>query len=370
MPNIETFARPRGAHAEIGHGSTADLVSVIVPCRNERKYIQPFLDSVLRQNTGSLDWEVIIADGVSTDGTREILDDFCAREARIRVIDNLARSVASGLNSAIRAARGNIIIRMDCHTEYAPDYIQACVQTLKATGADNVGGPARTKADSLMAKAISAAYHSPFSTGGAKFHDEKYEGYVDTVTYGCWYKATVEELGLFDESLIRNQDDEFNLRLTRAGGTIWQSPAIVSFYHPRGDLRSLSRQYMQYGFWKVPVIRKHRVPGSWRHLIPGGFGLCNLIALILCVGALIARQPDYFRWTALAWGVGLALYGIACLTASVLATKRYGWSIFPLLPLAFVTFHLSYGMGFLFGVVYWYRNGSTQAGQAFTKLSR
>jgi|SRR5579872_94936 len=349
--------------------SSIDTVSVIVPCRNEAKHIRKFLQSLLAQKTET-PWEVIIADGASTDGTSDILRECSASDSRIRTIDNPAQSVSSGLNAAIREAKGNIVIRMDCHTEYAPDYIQACVSTLKATGADNVGGPARTKADTLMAKAISTAYHSRFSTGGARFHDEDYEGYVDTVTYGCWYKSKLEELGLFDETLIRNQDDEINLRLTRAGGTIWQSPEIVSFYHPRGDLRSLARQYMQYGFWKVLVIRKHRVPGSWRHLVPGAFGLSNLVALLLCAVAIVAHRFDYLALTALAWGLGLALYAVACVVASVFARKRYGWSVLPLLPLAFATFHLSYGFGFLFGVAFWSRNKSGQGRPAFTRLSR
>jgi succinoglycan biosynthesis protein ExoA len=348
----------------------SDSVTVIIPCRNEAKHIRLFLEGLVRQEAASLPWEVIIADGMSTDGTREVLRECCVREPRIRVIDNPAQSVASGLNAAIRVAAGNIIIRMDCHTEYAPDYILKCVETLKATGADNVGGPARTIANSLMAKAISAAYHSPFSTGGAKFHNENYEGSVDTVTYGCWYKSKLEELGLFDEMLIRNQDDEFNLRLTRAGGVIWQSPAIVSFYHARSDLRSLFRQYMQYGFWKVLVIRKHRMPGSWRHLVPGVFSLCNLVALIACIVSMIAQSSFYLTVIGSIWGASLALYALACLGASSIATKRYGWSIFPLLPAAFVTFHVSYGLGFLFGMAYWSLHKPAQGGRAFTKLSR
>lgn len=350
--------------------AATDFVTVIVPCRNEAKHIRLFLEGLVLQETEGLPWEVIIADGMSTDGTRDVLKECCQREPRIRMIDNPARSVASGLNAAIRAAAGNIIVRMDCHTEYAPDYIRKCVDTLRTTGADNVGGPARTIADSLMAKAISAAYHSPFSTGGAKFHNENYEGCVDTVTYGCWYKSKLEELGLFDEALIRNQDDEFNLRLTRAGGIIWQSPAIVSFYHPRGNLRSLFRQYMQYGFWKVLVIRKHKLPGSWRHLVPGVFSLCNLLALISCIIALLSQSSFYLSLIGTTWAASLALYVLACLGASSFATRRYGWSIFPLLPPAFMTFHVSYGLGFLFGVAYWTFYKPAPGGQAFTKLSR
>src|SRR5262249_47627952 len=150
----------------------------------------------------------------------------------------------------------------------ASDYCRRCLEALRLTGADNVGGAARTKASGLRARAIAAAYHSRFSTGGAKFHDERYEGYVDTVTYGCWHKSTLERLGLFDETLARNQDDELNLRLVRAGGKIWQSAAVVSWYRPRSSISALCRQYFQYGFWKVAVIRKHVLPASWRHLAP------------------------------------------------------------------------------------------------------
>ena len=172
---------------------------------------------------------------------------------------------------------------MDTHTEYATDYVRKCVRTLETTKACNVGGPARTKADGLCPRAIQAAYHSRFSSGGARFHDEHYSGYVDTVPYGCWRKETLIRLGLFDEQLVRNQDDELNLRLIRDGGKIWQASDIVSWYHPRSTLSSLFRQYFQYGFWKVLVIRKHRLPASWRHLIPGIFMFVNIMLFLAAV---------------------------------------------------------------------------------------
>ena len=134
---------------------------------------------------------------------------------RIRVIDNPGRIVSTGLNAAIRTARGDIVVRLDAHTAYAPDYIRRCVDVLESTGADNVGGPARTRANGRLGQAISAAYHNPFGSGGARFHNEEFEGYVDTVIYGCWRKTTLEQLGLFDEALVRNQDDELNFRLVR-----------------------------------------------------------------------------------------------------------------------------------------------------------
>lgn len=202
--------------------------------------------------------------------------------SRLRLISNPGRITPTGLNAAIRGAQGDIIIRMDAHTEYAADYVRQCVEVLETTGADNVGGPAQTKAETYMEKVVAAAYHSPFSVGGARFHNVNYEGWVDTVTYGCWRRETFERFGYFDEELVRNQDDEHNLRILRGGGKIYQSPKIQSWYRPRGSLTALFKQYMQYGYWKVRVIQKHKLPASWRHLVPGAFvlslGLLFLLA--------------------------------------------------------------------------------------------
>jgi len=170
------------------------------------------------------------------------LQELSGADSRIRVIANPKRIVSAGLNEAIRAAEGEIIVRMDAHTEYAPDYVINCVSALLKSGADNVGGPARTKAETWMERAIAAAYHSPFAVGGALFHNVEYEGYVDTVPYGCWWKSSFERYGLFDDELARNQDDEHNLRIIRGGGRIWQTPQIKSWYRQRGSLGALFRQ--------------------------------------------------------------------------------------------------------------------------------
>jgi succinoglycan biosynthesis protein ExoA len=195
-------------------------ISIVVACRNEAAHITAFLDSLMAQEMRGAAWEAVIADGMSDDGTFEILTRYAELHPNLRVIRNPGRIVSTGLNAAIRAARGSVILRMDAHTRFASDYCIRCVETLEATGADNVGGPARTEARGLRARAIAAAYHSPFSTGGARFHDVHYEGWVDTVPYGCWRKDTLLRLDLFDEALVRNQDDELNLRLMRAGGKI------------------------------------------------------------------------------------------------------------------------------------------------------
>jgi succinoglycan biosynthesis protein ExoA len=347
-------------------------VSIVVACRNEIKHIAAFLDSILGQNMEGITWEAIFADGMSTDGTRQVLEQYCARHAELRVIANPARIVSNGLNAAIRASRGEIIMRMDAHTSYAPDYCRVSLETLERTGADNVGGPARTRAVGPQARAVAAAYHSRFSTGGARFHDVNYEGFADTVPYGCWRKTTLERIGMFDESLVRNQDDELNLRLIRSGGKIWQSPAIVSWYSPRPTLSGLFRQYFQYGFWKVAVLKKHRLPGSWRQLVPVMFVLAN-ISLLICMGVAAVRGPQWFNVAAGLWLLFASTYGCACLLASLQSAARYGWSTFPYLPVAFAAYHFSYGFGFFMGLLKLTGPGmaiSPASETAFTKITR
>ena len=269
-------------------------VSIIIPCRNEAGAIEACLCSVLAQEVPQCVCEVIVADGMSDDGTREIVErlqitvpldhattgprDHATRVSSqwsvvggpssavcgpsIRLIDNPGKIVSTGLNAAIRAARGEIIIRMDAHTEYAPDYIRRCVEALDATGADNVGGPWVAKGAGYSSRAVAAAFQSPFAVGGARSHAPDHEGPVDSVYLGCWRKETFERFGCFDEELVRNQDDEHNLRIIRGSGKIWQSPKIKSWYRPRGSLSALFRQYMQYGYWKVRMIQKHKLPAS------------------------------------------------------------------------------------------------------------
>jgi glycosyltransferase involved in cell wall biosynthesis len=327
-------------------------VSVIVACRNEIAHIHNFLDSLCRQASGGTKIEVLIADGMSDDGTRQVLELYKRIVLPLRVIDNPDRIVSAGLNAAIRAARGEIIIRMDAHTEYAPDYICRCLEVLNETNADNVGGPALTRANGYMAHAIALAYHARFTCGGAKFHDAEYEGYVDTVPYGCWRKSTLERIGLFDEGLSRNQDDELNLRLISSGGKIWQSPIIASWYRPRDRLTALFHQYFQYGFWKVSVLRKHGKPASWRHLIPGACLLIGVAALLAAAGASLSGSALWESVFITTCAVLAGLYFAASAGAAFLVARRGAWDFLPVLPIVFATYHLSYGLGFLLGLAY------------------
>jgi len=341
-PRVRLQDDTQSATLAAASGSTADigLVSVIVPCRNEIDYIRPCIESLLRQQPLPCGFEIIVADGMSEDGTRSVLAELAQSDPRVRVIDNPARGISAGLNAAIRASRGNIIIRADAHSDYADDYLVCCVETLIRTGADNVGGPARTRVRGYVQQAVAAAYHAPMVVGGARFHQIGHAGFVDTVTYGCWRRAIFTRVGLFDETLARNEDDELNLRITRSGGKIWQSPAIRSWYYPRQTLDSLFQQYYQYGYWKVHVIRKHRAYASIRHLIPGFMVFSGMLGLLLSPFSNHAR---------LALAIGIAVYVVFVGLASVQAARKKGWRLLPILPVVILSFHLSYGIGFLFG---------------------
>jgi len=351
--------------------NTAPSVSIVVPCRNEVTAIDAFLNSLLNQELENINWEVIIADGMSDDGTRDVLQQFSKKHRQIRVIDNPSHIASTGLNACIRAATGNIVIRMDVHTEYKADYVRRCVEVLERTNAANVGGACIAIQTGYVGRAIAGAFHSPFAVGGARWHRPTYEGPVDTVHLGCWRREVLEQIGFFDETLVRNQDDELNLRLSRAGGAIWQSPEIVSWYHPRSSLGALFRQYFQYGFWKVAVIKKHRLPASWRHLVPGAFVLVNFVVLAAALLGIIFGRGPSFWFTAAAIGTDVA-YAAAVLIAGYFVAKKDSWVLFPMLPLVFSTYHVAYGLGFLFGIFHFSirsRNDRVE-NSVFTELTR
>ena len=339
-------------------------ISIISPCRNERSHIAGFVESLLAQELPpQCSLEVLIADGMSDDGTREILDALAARHPTLTVVSNPGRIVSKALNAAIRAATGDVIVRMDAHTTYARDYVRACLETLERTGADNVGGPWRAAGEGYLQRAIALVSHSPFASGGGRSHALDYEGEVDTVYLGCWRKGLFERVGLFDEELVRNQDDELNLRIVRSGGRVWQSPAIRSSYAPRSSLANLFSQYKQYGYWKVRVIQKHTLPASIRHVVPGAFVFALLVLALLSL-----------LWTPARAGLVLVLaaYAVANLVASVhtcvaASTFRY----LPVIPIVFGGYHFGYGYGFLRGCVDFLvlRRGEA-GGAAFTGITR
>lgn len=339
------------------------VVSVVIPCRNEEDHIASSVRSILSQEPPPGGFEVIVADGMSDDSTRRILEQLEREDDRLRVIDNPARFTPCALNAAIREARGHVIVRMDAHHTYAPDYLCRSLDVLERTGADNVGGAMMYAATTPLERAIAAAHHSRVLAGGARWHDPAYEGPADTVFGGVYRRELFDRIGLFDEELVRNQDDEFNLRLTRSGGRIWQCPAIRSWYHPRRSLRALFKQYAQYGYWKVRVIKRHRRPAALRHVLPA----CFVLSIAVLAGASLVWPPALLVLLGL---LGAYLFAVAA--ASFLAVGRTSPQLLPLVSVVAVIFHAAYGLGFLCGIfdALVLRRHPSSAFTALTRTSR
>jgi glycosyltransferase involved in cell wall biosynthesis len=322
-------------------------VSIVVPCRNELAHVAAFAASAGSQKLPD-GWslEVVVADGASDDGTLARLTTLAAEDPRFRTVDNPDRIVSAGLNRAIAAATGEVIVRMDVHTQYAPDYVAECLAALAKSGADNVGGPWRAVADHVgapMQAAVAAAFQSRWVAGGARSRRLDYDGPADTVYLGAWPRKTFERFGGFDESLVRNQDDEHNLRILEGGGSIWQSSRIRSRYRPRARLGQVFRQYLQYGYWKPFVMRKHGKAASLRHLVPGAF----VVALVVSGGVAAA---GFGAWPLLAL-LGAYAVAVAAMTVAVAAGRRLGGAAVVRVPAVIVAYHLAYGIGSLAGAV-------------------
>jgi glycosyltransferase involved in cell wall biosynthesis len=326
-------------------------VSVIIPIRNEAAYIRRCLEAILAQDYPG-EMEILITDGMSTDNTREMIQSLIASvpglQSFVCILDNPGKIVPTGLNLALRQAKGEIIIRVDGHTTIASDYVRQCVETLQRTHADNVGGRMNAIGSNPFGEAVALATSTPFGIGGGRFHYSDEEEWVDTVYMGAWPRHVFEKIGLFDEELVRDQDDEFNYRLREQGGRILLSPAIRSEYTVRSTPRGLWRQYFQYGYWKVRVLQKHPRQMSLRQFVPPAF------VLVLFISVFLALFPVFRPLSPL---IPL-FYLIANLGASFLTASKRGWRYLPFLPIIFIILHLSYGLGFLVGLVkFWNRWG-------------
>lgn len=329
--------------APFGHLDPAEppLVSVVMPIRNEESSIGQTVKAALSQDYPAGRLEVLVADGNSNDRTRHILTALSIHHPNLRVVDNPEGIVSTGLNRVIRQARGDIIVRVDGHTVIEPDYVSRCVEALRKSQADCVGGPMRARGTTPFGTAVALVTSSPFGVGGARFHYSGLEEWVDTVYLGCWWRRTFDRIGYFDERLVRNQDDEFSYRLLDAGGRILLSPGIRSLYTVRGSPGTLWKQYFQYGFWKIEVLTRHPRQARGRHLLPSLF----VLALLGSAGAspFLALGRDALLAI-------LAGYGAANLGASLSTARSGGWRLLPDLVLAFAILHLSYGSGFLLGL--------------------
>lgn len=321
------------------------FVSVVMPVRNEAGFIARSLGCVLNQDYPSDRLEVIVADGGSTDATRQIIASLQAIHLHLRLIDNPGRIAPTGLNAATKRARGEIIVRVDGHCEIAPDYVRRCVEHLQRDAVDGVGGPIETVGDTTMARVIATAMSSPFGVGGAAFRTVKGRTMLaDTVPFPAYTRRIIERAGGYDEELVRNQDDEYNYRLRKLGAKLLLAADVRARYHSRATLIKLIKQYFQYGFWKVRVLQKHPRQMSLRQFVPPVF-----VASLLCTFLLSLTTTH--GWLLLAAIIGCYLAVNLLASARIARRSRPFWPHLLLLPTVYASLHLSYGLGFLFGLI-------------------
>ena len=326
--------------------NTISYVSIIIPCRNEEKFIGRCLNSILANDYPKDKLEILIIDGMSEDNTREVIKRYTERYPSIKLLENPKKITPSALNIGIKKAQGEIIIRMDAHATYIREYISKCVKYLKKYDADNTGGiwivsPSK---NTLMAKAIAFCLSHPFGTGNAyyKIGSQKAR-WADTVPFGCYKREVFQRIGLFNENLVRSQDMEFNLRLRSSGGKILLIPEIVGYYYPKSDLKGFFVHNFEDGIWAIYPLKFVKRPFRLRHYVPLIF-----TASLLGTGLAGIFSPLFF-WSFVAIVV---LYFLLTLFSSLqISKKEKDLRYLFILPLVFVVRHISYGFGSLWGLV-------------------
>ncbi len=314
-------------------------VSVVLAVRNERRDIATTLRHAAAQDyPGPL--EVVVADGGSTDGTRQAIEAESARHPNIRLVANPSGSTPAGLNRAIEVATGQVIVRCDGRSRLPPGYVRRVVELLEETGAGNVGGIQRAVGEGVIQGAIALAMSIPLGVGDARFHYGGPPGPTDTVYLGAFRRDLLEEVGMFDESMIRNQDYELNVRIRRAGRTVYFHPDLAVEYRPRPDLASLWRQYFQYGRWKVRTVRLHPTSLRWRQIAP------TALVVGLAASAVLAATP----WRQAAIYLPVA-YGSVLLAGALWTAWRRRRAEALALPVVLAVMHLAWGLGFIRGLL-------------------
>lgn len=322
-------------------------VSIIIPCYNEQKTITQLLDAIHAQTYGRTRLEVVIADGMSTDGTRERIADYAAAhpDLRITVVDNPRRIIPAALNLALGKAQGEVIIRLDAHSIPYPDYVERCVEDVETGLGMNVGGvwEIRPGAETRAGRGIAAAAAHPLGVGDALYRHADKPASVDTVPFGAFKREVLALVGFFDESLLTNEDYEFNARIRKQGGTVWLDPAIRSVYFARSTLGGLAQQYWRYGYWKYRMLRRYPETLRWRQGLPPLF--------VLSLPSLAALG---FLWSGfhLLLGAEAALYLLVLAAAGVRAAwKQREAGLATSLPAAIAVMHLAWGSGFLWSII-------------------
>jgi succinoglycan biosynthesis protein ExoA len=319
------------------------FVSIIVPCYNEEKTIRQLLSAVYQQTYPRAQMELVIADGMSTDHTRDLIHAFQQEfpDLPVIVVNNEVRNIPSALNQAIRASRGGIIVRLDAHSMPIPQYVERCVAAHQGNKGDNVGGvwEIRPGAETWIAESISYAAAHPLGVGDAMYRLKASEGAVDTVPFGSFKRSLIEKIGFFDETLLANEDYEFNTRVREAKGTVWLDPSVRSVYFSRSSLSSLAAQYWRYGFWKWRMLKRYPQTLRWRQALPPLFVL-SLIALSVLS---LVRAPFFYLLAAQL----IIYFSVLCLAGMKLAIEKKRLALIVGLPLAIATMHTSWGAGFL-----------------------
>ena len=322
-----------------------NFVSIIIPCRNEERYIARCLDSIIAQDFPKDKLEILVIDGMSEDKTREILKNYTRQFPFIRFLDNPKKITPTGLNIGIENAKGEIIVRMDTHATYAKDYISKCVKFLKEYNADNVGGVIKTlpAKNTIVAKAIAASLSNPFGAASGFRIGSNRPKEVDTVFGGCYKREVFDKIGLFNENLARSQDLEFNLRLKKTGGKILLAPDIISYYYPSSNFKDFLKHNFVDGIWAIYPLKFIKIPFSFRHYIPFLFVL-SLIGTGL-LGIFFPILFYLFLFT-------IGLYFLVNIYFSIgvtLKEKELGYLF--LMPIIFSVRHIGYGLGSIFGLI-------------------
>ncbi len=297
------------------------------------------MESLLVQDYPSDRLEVLAIDGGSLDQSWAIVEEYSRKSPVFHLLKNPKRAIPVALNIGWQAAKGEIIIRMDAHTVYDPDYVSVCVELLQTSGAANVGGVQRAIGTSYLTSAIALSTTCPFGVGDAYFRYAQKEMFVDTVFLGAWYKSTLAELKGFDEAFLANQDYELNYRLRERGGKILLSPRIRCKYYVRSTLATLIKQYSRYGFWKAKTVKEHPDSFMPRQIVPPLFVLAFFLSLLL-----IKVNPALGMAIPLIYFFANGLYAFR-------ASFTQGIHFFPALILIFATIHFSWGIGLLFGMI-------------------
>jgi glycosyltransferase involved in cell wall biosynthesis len=322
-------------------------VSIIVPCYNEQATIRLLLDAIMAQTYPIKDMEVVISDGMSQDQTLAVIENFSRGHPslKIHVVENDSRSIPSSLNMAIKESVGDIIVRLDAHSVPIPEYVARCVLALEEGKGACVGGVwmIRSGGEGWIANSIAAAAAHPLGVGDAMYRLEGKEGAVDTVPFGSFHRQLIGKIGAFDETLLTNEDYEFNTRVRQSGGVVWLDPQIRSTYIARASLTDLAKQYWRYGYWKYKMLARYPYTLRWRQALPPLFVL-SLIGLILI--SIFASRVRLFL------SAEIIVYLIILMGAGIqVAIRQRKPIIIPGLMLAIMTMHVSWGSGFLWSLV-------------------